>query len=59
MISQQLKPLYQDNVTPRRQEIRHRIQNQLLVDEESVGLQFDDSSDNDLSLDFNMEVERG
>ena len=59
MISQQLKPLYQDKVTPRRQEIRDRIQNQLLVDEESEGLQNGDSSDNDLSLDFNMEVERG
>ena len=59
MISQQLKPLFQDNVTPRRQEIRDRIQNQLLVDEESEGLQNCDSSDNDLSLDFNMEVERG
>ena len=59
MISQQLKPLFQDNVTPRRQEIRDRIQNQLLVDEESEGLQNGDSSDNDLSLDFNMEVERG
>ena len=59
MISQHLKPLYQDKVTPRRQEIRDRIQNQLLVDEESEGLQNGDSSDNDLSLDFNMEVERG